>query len=154
MDIDIGISEAGRDAIAGQLEAVLADTYALYGRTHAYHWNVTGPRFHSLHTLFEEQYRELWAALDEIAERIRALGVFAPMSLSVLAAKSTIGADNEVPSAEVMVKNLASGQEALARTAKEALGVAEDHGDPATADLLTIRAQTAEKTAWMLRASL
>ncbi len=72
MEFDIGIDETGRKAIAEQLEKLLADTYALYGKTHAYHWNVEGPRFHSLHTMFEEQYRELWAALDEIAERIRA----------------------------------------------------------------------------------
>lgn len=154
MEFDIGIDETGRKAIAEQLERLLADTYALYGKTHAYHWNVEGPRFHSLHTMFEEQYRELWAALDEIAERIRALGHYAPMSLSALASRATIGSDNEVPSAEVMIKNLASGHQTLARIAKEALIVAEEHDDPSTADLLTIRAQTAEKTAWMLRASL
>ena len=77
MSINMGLSETQRETMAKAVTAVLADTYALYFKTHAYHWNVTGPRFHDLHAMFEEQYTALWTATDEIAERIRALGVLA-----------------------------------------------------------------------------
>ena len=154
MDIDIGIDAKARKDITAELRKVLAETYALYGKTHSYHWNVTGPRFHALHTMFETQYRELWAALDVIAERLRALGAFAPTSTSDMAALATIPLDNDVPDAEQMVRNLVTGHETLARVAKAALEVAEEHDDPSTADLLTVRVSVAEKTAWMLRSSV
>ena len=72
--IDIGIPEAQRQEIAQGLSRLLADTYVLYGNTHGFHWNVTGPMFNTLHLMFMDQYTELWTALDVIAERIRALG--------------------------------------------------------------------------------
>lgn len=153
MEIEIGLGDDARNAIAKALEDVLVCTYQLYGQTHAYHWNVEGPNFQSLHTLFEAQYRDLWDALDEIAERIRALGHYAPGNLASLVAAQDGPGDNEIPSADVMVKNLAKGQQDLARRAKATLKIAEDHGDPSTVDLLTIRAQSAEKAAWMLRAT-
>ncbi|HBT36354.1 MAG TPA: DNA starvation/stationary phase protection protein, partial [Hyphomonas sp.] len=80
MPVDIGLNDEARNTSADALRVLLAETYALYSKTHGYHWNVTGPRFNSLHTMFETQYNELWMALDEIAERIRALGHFAPTS--------------------------------------------------------------------------
>lgn len=133
---------------------MLGETYALYFKTHGYHWNVTGPRFKALHELFMEQYTELWQALDELAERIRALGEFAPSSSDELASYATIKPDNGVPDAEAMIENLVRGHETLAQVAKDGVEAAEGNGDAVTADLLTQRASVAEKTAWMLRASL
>jgi len=151
--IDIGLDENARQAVAGALNATLADTYALYMKTHAFHWNVTGPQFHTLHLMFEEQYREMWAALDEIAERVRALGVFAPSSGNAMAALCEINdADDAPPAADDMVARLVADHETLIRRARTGLSIAEEAGDAASADLLTVRIQTHEKTAWMLRA--
>jgi len=151
--INIGLDNEERVKVAAALNASLADAYSLYMKTHAYHWNVTGPQFHTLHVMFEEQYREMWAALDEIAERVRALGVFAPSSGKALAALSAIeNADESPPNADAMVRNLLAGHETLIRRAREGLAIADDAGDAASADLFTIRIQTHEKTAWMLRA--
>lgn len=133
---------------------VMAETYALYGKAHSYHWNVTGPRFPALHAMFMTHYTELWTSLDVLAERIRALGVFAPTSFSELAAAASLPTDNGVPEAEVMVKNLVQGYEVLAGAAKTALKLADGAGDPVTVDLMTQRASVAEKAAWMLRASM
>ncbi len=151
--VDIGLEENARKSVAEALNASLADTYALYMKTHAYHWNVTGPQFHTLHVMFEEQYREMWAALDEIAERVRALGVFAPSSGKSLADLTAIeSADPTPPSAERMIASLLEGHETLIKRARNSLAIAEEAGDAASADLLTVRIQTHEKTAWMLRA--
>lgn len=152
--MDIGIDTAAREKIAEAVRDVLAETYAVYGKTHVYHWNVTGPRFRSLHLMFEEQYTELWNALDDIAERLRSLDYYAPVNLSELASRASVKPDNDVPDAESMVRNLARDQETLSKAAKAAVRAAEEGGDPATADLMTQRSQIAEKTAWMLRASL
>ena len=153
MAIDIGIDARTRKKIAGSLERVLADTYALYGKTHTYHWNIEGPRFSQLHLLFETQYNELWMALDAIAERIRSLGHFAP-ALESVGEKSSIKADNGSPSEDLMLANLAAGNEAVVRSARTALKTAEEAGDQASADLMTQRVAIGEKTAWMLRAHL
>lgn len=154
MAIDIGINETGREKSADALRTLLGETYALYSKTHGYHWNVTGPRFNSLHAMFMEQYTELWAALDEIAERIRALGHFAPGSSGEMMKFATIPDDKSVPDADTMVSNLAAGHEAVSRAAKNGIQIAEAAGDAVTVDLMTQRATIAEKTAWMLRASL
>lgn len=151
-DINTGLADNARHAVASALNNVLADTYALYLKTHSYHWNVTGPQFHTLHVLFEEQYREMWAALDEIAERVRALGVFAPASGRVFSELTVIdSAEKEPPTAEQMVENLLKDHETLIRRTREALATAEEANDPASEDLLTQRIQIHEKTAWMLR---
>jgi starvation-inducible DNA-binding protein len=148
-----GLDSNARAAMAQALNGVLADTYTLYQKTHAYHWNVTGPQFHTLHVMFEEEYREMWDALDVIAERVRALGHFAPASGKAFANMTSIeSAESEPPAALAMVRNLLSGHETLIRRAREALTTAEEANDAATADLLTQRIQTHEKTAWMLRA--
>lgn len=151
--VNIGLDDNARKAVAQALTGVLADTYALYLKTHAYHWNVTGPDFPQLHALFEEQYRDMWGALDEIAERIRALGAFAPASGKALGELTGIaGAEAAPPKAADMVKNLLDGHETLIRRAREALETADDADDAASEDLLTQRIRTHEKTAWMLRA--
>ena len=154
MSVDIGIEQEDRSASIEALRKVLGDTYALYFKTHGYHWNVTGPRFKALHELFMEQYTELWQALDELAERIRALGAYAPMSSEEVLSHASIKPDNGVPDAEDMINNLVRGHETLAQVAKTGVKVAEAGDDTVTADLLTQRAAIAEKTAWMLRASL
>jgi starvation-inducible DNA-binding protein len=155
MDIDIGIAKNHREAVAENLSRVLADTYMLYLKTHAYHWNVTGPMFASLHLLFETQYTELHNAADLLAERIRALGHFAPGTYKTYARLTAIPEDNEdVPAALAMVKNLVGGHEALSRTTRRAFETAEKGGDQATMDLLTGRMEASDKAAWMLRSHL
>ena len=154
MELEIGISEQDRAKSAAALRRLLGETYALYVKTHGYHWNVTGPRFSSLHELFMTQYTELWAALDELAERIRSLGHFAPGSSAEMMANASIEGDKDIPTAEAMVANLALGHEAVARAAREGIKIASEAGDDVSADLMTQRATIADKTAWMLRSSL
>lgn len=154
MKIDIGISEDKRSDIAQGLCQLLADTYTLYLKTHFYHWNVTGPLFQTFHLLFEQQYTELWNAVDLVAERIRALGRVAPGSHAKFTPLTTIKEAVEVPRAMDMVQDLLLGHETIARTSKSILRSAESGNDQATADLITQRIQLHEKTAWMLRSIL
>ena len=154
MKIDIGISDTDRKAIADGLSAVLADTFALYIKTHGFHWNVTGPMFNTLHTMFMQQYTELWTALDEIAERIRALGYPAPASFTQFAKLTSVAEETAVPQANDMIRQLVAGHETVARTARGIFPLAENANDQPTADLLTQRLQIHEKTAWMLRSLL
>ena len=152
--IDIGIPDQDRKAIADELARVTADTYTLYLKTHNYHWNVTGPMFNSLHTMFETQYTELATAVDLIAERIRALGEPAPGSYRAYAKLTSIDEEEGVPPAPDMIASLVRGNEQVARTARELYPQAEQANDEVTADLLTQRMQVAEKSAWMLRSLL
>ncbi|HEY9849648.1 MAG TPA: Dps family protein [Leptolyngbyaceae cyanobacterium] len=149
--IDIGIDEQARQEIAQGLSRLLADTYTLYLKTHYFHWNVTGPMFTSLHLLFEQQYTELALAVDEVAERIRALGVFAPGSYSQFTELGSISETKDVPSAEEMVSLLVEGNEAVAKTARSVFPAAEKGDDQSTIDLVTQRLRVHEKNAWMLR---
>ncbi len=151
MSINIGIKEKDRKAIADGLSRVLADSYTLYLKTHNYHWNVTGPMFNTLHLMFEQQYTELATAVDEIAERIRALGVYAPGSYKAFAKLTDIEEETDVPAAEEMVKRAVDGQETVVRTVREVFKMVDAANDEATADLLTRRMQVHEKNAWMLR---
>ena len=151
LDIDIGISADDRSKIAEGLSRLLADTYTLYLKTHNYHWNVEGPMFNTLHLMFEGQYTELATAVDEIAERIRALGHVAPGSYKQFSALSSISEDDAPPSAEDMIRNLAKDQEQVAKTARSVFPLCDEAGDEPSADLLTQRMQIHEKTAWMLR---
>ncbi|WP_298233240.1 Dps family protein [uncultured Azohydromonas sp.] len=153
--INIGISEENRAAIAGGLNKLLADTFTLYLKTHNFHWNVTGPMFNTLHTMFMTQYTELWNAVDPIAERIRALGHTAQGSYAQFGQNATVGdAPGQPPKALEMVRLLVEGHEAVARTARELFPKAEEAGDEPTADLLTQRLTVHEQTAWMLRSLL
>jgi starvation-inducible DNA-binding protein len=154
MKIDIGIPEGQRGEIAEGLSRLLADTYTLYLKTHNYHWNVTGPLFNTLHAMFETQYTELAVAVDEIAERIRALGFPAPGSYAAFAELTSIREETGQPTAEQMIEQLVIGQEAVARTAREVFPLADAAHDEPTADLLTQRMQLHEKNAWMLRSML
>ncbi len=152
--IDIGISDKKRRQIAEGLSRLLADNFSLYLKTHNFHWNVKGPMFQTLHLMFQEQYNELWLALDAIAERIRALGFPAPGTAAEYAKLSSIRETEGVPEAKEMVRLLVEGHEAVARTARKIFPVVDEAGDEPTADLLTQRLQVHEKTAWMLRSLL
>lgn len=154
MQIDIGIKETDRNEIAEGLKAVLADTYTLYLETHHFHWNVTGPMFNTLHLMFETQYNELWLTTDEIAERIRSLGVYSPGTYSEFARLTSIKECEDVPSATEMIKELVEGHETCARTARTVMATASKAEDEASVDLLTQRLTYHEKTAWMLRSLL
>lgn len=154
MSVNIGISDKDRKKIADGLSKLLADTYTLYLKTHNFHWNVTGPMFNTLHLMFETQYNELALAVDAIAERIRALGYPAPGTYKEYAKLSSIAEEDGVPAATDMIRKLVEGQEAVVRTARSIFPVVDAAGDEPSADLLTQRMQTHEKTAWMLRAML
>ena len=152
--INIGISDKDRGAISAELSKVLADSYTLYLMTHNFHWNVTGPLFNTLHLMFMTQYTEEWNALDDIAERIRALGVHAPGTYREFAKLSSISEPQDVPDALEMVRLLVKGNEAVSKTARAAFSIADDANDQPTADLLTQRMDIHEKNAWMLRSLL
>jgi starvation-inducible DNA-binding protein len=152
--VDIGIAEADRKAIADGLNSLLADTFALYLKTHAFHWNVTGPMFQTLHLMFETQYNELWLSTDLIAERIRSLGFEADATFTSFMKRSSIPEAHGTPEATEMVRELVKGHEAAARTARSIFPRAEKGSDESTVDLLTQRLQIHEKTAWMLRSLL
>jgi starvation-inducible DNA-binding protein len=152
--IDTGIPQKQRAEIAHGLSRLLADTYVVYLKTHNFHWNVEGPMFQTLHQMFMEQYTETWNAIDLIAERIRSLGEYAPGTYREYAKLARIKETDGVPKAEQMVRLLIEGQEAVVRTAREVLPVADRAHDEPTLDLLTQRMQVHEKNAWMLRSLL
>lgn len=154
MDVQIGISTEHREKIASGLAKVLADSYMVYLKTHNYHWNVTGEHFHSLHEQFEVQYTELAAAIDEIAERIRALGHRAPGSFIEYSKITSIEEDTDQPNALEMVRRLALDNEKILQTAREVLPMCDEADDEASLDLLTERLKVHSKTAWMLRSHL
>ena len=152
--IDIGLAADTREVIAQGLCELLADTYTLYLKTHNFHWNVLGPRFRELHLVFEEQYTELATAVDEIAERIRALGFPAPGTYSEYIQLSNIKETQGVPAAEDMTRILTEDNEAVVRTSRRILPQVQEAGDESTASLIADRMVVHEKTAWMLRSSL
>jgi starvation-inducible DNA-binding protein len=154
MHMDTGINTEDRAKIVESLSTVLADAYMLYLKTHNFHWNVTGPMFSTLHVMFEEQYTEQWNALDDIAERIRALGHFAPATYKRYAELSSITEEPDVLSAKEMIRQLVDGNETLIRTLRAGVKVADELDDYPTADMLTTRMEVHEKNAWMLRSFL
>jgi starvation-inducible DNA-binding protein len=149
-----GLSAKQRSDIASALNKVLADSYALYLKTHGYHWNVRGPNFQSLHVLLEGQYQDEWAALDDIAERIRALGELAPQGYAAFGNLSSIKDGDPEQDWEGMFKELKTDNETVIATLRAAFPVADEAGDEATADLLTQRLAAHEKHAWMIRSTL
>lgn len=151
-DINIGINKSDRTEIADGLKKLLADSYTLYLQTHNFHWNVTGPQFRELHLMFEEQYNELWTAVDEIAERIRTLGFPAPGTYAEFSRLSSVEEVEGVPSAKDMVAILTAGHERVVQTARQVLKTAQEADDESSASLVSDRMRVHEKTAWMLRA--
>jgi starvation-inducible DNA-binding protein len=152
--VQIGIPAPELDEIVTNLSRVLADSYSLYLKTHSYHWNVVGPMFHSLHAMFMDEYTELALSIDEIAERIRALGAPAPGTYRQFAQLSSVPEDSDVPDALEMVRRLVAAHETTARTIRTALPVVEAAPDQVSTDLLVRRLDVHEKTAWMLRSLL
>lgn len=142
------------DATVSALSTLLANSYTLYLKSHNYHWNVTGPMFTTLHTMFETQYTELAIAIDEIAERIRALGALAPASFSAFTALSDVKEENGHPPAMDMISTLLADQETVAESARRVIAAAEAGHDQASADLATRRLEIHGKNAWMLRSHL
>lgn len=154
MHIDIGIDETTRKTLAHGVGGILADTYTLYLRTHRFHWNVTGPAFDTLHKVFMAQYNELWIAVDDLAERIRSLGHFAPGTYAEFAELTALQPEPGNPASDDMIRSLVRGHETVIRRIRELLPVAQDANDESTAALLSDRLRVHEKTAWMLRSQL
>lgn len=155
--VNIGITEEDRKAVAEGLSRFLSDAFTLYLKTHNFHWNVTGQMFNALHVMFETQYTEQWGALDDIAERIRALGFNAPGSYAEFIRLSSLPEEpglTETVDWREMVRQLVTGNEAVCRTARTVLARADEASDDPTVDLMTQRLQTHEKYAWMLRSLL
>lgn len=143
---------SNRTPVVRVLDRLLADTYALALKTQNFHWNVTGPHFHDLHVLFEGQYDGLSEAVDELAERIRALKATAPGSFAAFSALTGISEAKGGESAADMVRLLAEGHEEASRAARAVIDASSD--DPVTADLATVRSAAHDKAAWMLRATI
>ena len=140
--------------VVDALSRLLATSYTLYLKTHNYHWNVTGPMFTTLHTMFETQYTELALAVDEIAERIRALDAYAPGSYAEFIRLSAVTEEVGHPVALDMVRALVADQRAVEAAARTVIRAAEAAGDQGSADLATRRLQIHEKNGWMLRSHL
>ena len=141
------------NAVIEGLRKVFADTYVVYAKTHSFHWNVTGPRFKSLHDLFMEQYTEMWQALDVLAERIRQLDADAPHAHTAFSEGASIAAENGVPDAETMLERLVEAHDKLQKTLKDAIEKADDADDEGTEDMLIARLQVSQEQQWMLKAS-
>ncbi len=150
----LAMTDQSINPVVQPLSSLLANSYLLYVKTHNFHWNVTGPMFSTLHTLFETQYTELALAVDEIAERIRALGSYAPGSLSAFNELASITEAKGVPEATQMIRDLVGGQEIVVEQARKVIESAEAAGDQASADLATRRIDIHQKNAWMLRSHL
>lgn len=143
----------GTKSLADSLGEALADTYRLVFKTHAYHWNIEGPMFYAVHNLTETQYLDMFAAADEIAERIRAIGRLAPARMDEITRASVVKDLDQLPAAETMIDDLAKDHERVAKRMRDLITLAEDNADPVTADLITGRSAFHEKAAWMLRAT-
>jgi len=152
--LKIGLEEKDLETLAEILQQLLATSYALYLKTQQFHWNVTGPSFHPYHVLFQEQYEELAEAIDEVAERVRALGAFPEGSFEVFSKQSLVKSSSPVHPALKMMEILLDDHETLIRFLREKLPLAEEVGDGATADFINKRLAVHEKTAWMLRSIL
>lgn len=145
--------KSNHDVVAS-LTKLLSDSYVLLLKTHNYHWNVTGANFTSLHLMFQGQYEELFAAVDEVAERIRAIGEKAPGSFATFSKNATVKEETGSPTAAEMLKNLANDNETLVQTAEAVIKAAEEIGDEATVDLAIKRIDVHQKAVWMLKAHL
>jgi len=140
--------------VAQALYTVLGNSYALALKTKNYHWNVISPNFKSLHELFDAQYEELSTAIDELAERIRALDVHVAASFGAFAKTSKIKDGNENAKAQIMVKELFEDNQTLVKIIGDTLKITQKEGDEATADMLINRLEAHDKNAWMLKSSL
>ena len=151
IELHTGLDEAGRKKVADQLSGVLADSYLLMLKTHYYHWNVKGTLFKSVHDLTEQQYTELFEAIDDIAERIRALGFEAPGTFSAFQKISNVNEAKGGLSDLEMAADLLETHESLILKLRETLNTADDISDEVTVDMMVGRLTIHEKSAWMLR---
>lgn len=154
LPVNTGIDKKDRKVLAEHLGDVLASTYVLYAKTHNFHWNVAGPLFYGVHKLTDEQYNDLAKAIDEIAERTRAIGFPALRGLGTYIERSAVSDTSKIPDTRKMVEILAKDHQAVAGQIREAVGEAEKAHDVYTADLLTARIGFHEEAAWMLNAIL
>jgi len=139
------------DPVVAALEKALADTYALALKTQNYHWNVRGPQFYGLHNMFEEQYTDMHNAVDDIAERIRALDSLAPGGFAAFQKLTDIKEGDGSASAPDMVKDLEADHRKVSGSLADGISTADDKGDDVTADMLTARKQVHDEAAWMLK---
>lgn len=151
--VDTGIDNKDTKAIAETLADALADSFTLYLKTLGVHWNIVGPAFYGLHKLTQDQYEDLDQAIDEIAERIRALGHIAPAAYGDFQKRSVVDSKTTMSDAKAMIETLIADNEAVAKRMREAVKTAEESDDVFTADMLTARIGQHEKNGWMLRAS-
>ncbi len=154
LQMNVGLDEGSRKEIASGLSRILADSYSLMIMLHNYHWNIKGKNFRQIHLLTQEQYEELFEAIDEVAERIRSLGFTAPGSMREFSELSQLKEPDAHASEDRMIADLLSAHEHLASNIRGVIGLADDKKDEATADLLTERIEVHEKYAWMLRSML
>ena len=154
MEIQTGLSDSSRSRVSEGLASLLADTYATYLKTQNFHWNVTGPEFFSLHILFEKQYSELAGHIDELAERIRALGLFIDASFSGFKDLTAVKEEGRVLGSKEMIQELVKSHEIVIRSARNISQIAEKENDAATVDLLGRGLNIHEKQAWMLRSQV
>jgi len=154
MEIQTGLSEKSRSRVAEDLATLLADTYGVYLKTQNFHWNVTGREFYSLHILFEKQYTQLAENIDEVAERIRALGHYVDASFTAFKDLSAVGDEAKLRASKDMVEELVRSHEIVIRNARNLAQVAEEEKDGATMDLLGRILNIHEKQAWMLRSQI
>lgn len=152
LPVRTGIDRSDRRMLAELMGRGLASTYVLYHKTHAFHWNVTGPLFYSVHNLTEGQYESLAEAIDDIAERIRAIGFKTPTGLQAYINESVVDDETDISDADAMITQLAKDHQAVASQLRDAVGEAEKVDDVYTADLLTARIGAHEEAAWMLNA--
>jgi len=150
----IGLKDNARQVVAQALGKLLADTYVLALKTQNFHWNVAGPRFPFLHPMFQQQYEELSAATDEIAERIRALGHAAPGTMAEFLTLATVKEPPSGLDADAMVRALLADHEAVIRELRAAQREIQEAGDEESSDLAIGRLGAHGKTAWMLRVQL
>jgi starvation-inducible DNA-binding protein len=152
---DIGLDAETHNAVTGILATLLADEFVLYTKLRKYHWNVTGPAFHALHTMFEEQYEDLAEVIDDVAERLRAYGVKAPGTLAEFQEKTRLSEHpGENPTARNMVVDIVADHEALVRFLRQDIEAVDEHDDDGAEDFLTGLLQKHQEHAWMLRAML
>ena len=154
MELDTGMTKDGRASVSGALSKLLADTYLLYLKTQNTHWNIHGPEFYSLHVMTEKQYEEMADAVDEIAERIRALGFFVEGTTSAFQKLSSIQEDEKIHPKHILIEQLIKGHEQVIRDCRSLGELAEKHHDCATVDLMGRRLNAHEKFSWMLRSQL
>jgi starvation-inducible DNA-binding protein len=152
LPVKTGLDRKDRKMLAELMERALASTYVLYHKTQAFHWNVTGPLFYSVHNMTETHYKDMAEAIDDIAERIRAIGFTPATSLQKYIQDSIVQDVNEMPDAYDMIAELAADHQAVATQLRTVVQEAENVDDVFSADLLTARIGAHEEAAWMLNA--